>query len=136
MKLSTKTIYGIKALLELALQENAEVNTTEIAKAQKIPVKFLEQIMAILKRNKLVVSSRGSRGGYLLAKKAGEITLHDVVELLDGSISLTANVKKGNNLIAILRGIEGKLIAELKKVTLEDLAEERVKEAGVLLYNI
>ena len=136
MKLSVKTIYGIKALLEIATHNGSEVNSAEIAKAQKVPVKFLEQILAILKRNKLVVSSRGPSGGYLLAKQPKAITLFDVVELLDGTISLTANLKKGNNLQVVLQGIEGKLIAELKIVTLEDLAEEKARETGVLLYNI
>jgi Rrf2 family transcriptional regulator, cysteine metabolism repressor len=136
MKLSNKTIYGIKALLEIALHNGSEVNSNEIAAAQKVPAKFLEQIMAILKRNKLVISSRGRSGGYLLAKKPNEITLFDVVELLDGAITLTANLKKGNNLQTVMQGIEGKLVAELKKVTLEELAEEKARETGVLLYNI
>lgn len=136
MKLSNKTIYGIKALLEIALHNGSEVSSAEIAAAQKVPAKFLEQIMAILKRNKLVVSSRGPSGGYLLAKKPKEITLFDVVELLDGAITLTANLKKGNNLLAVMQQIENKLVHELKNVTLEDLAEEKTKETGVLLYNI
>jgi Rrf2 family protein len=136
MKLSNKTIYGIKALLEIAIHNGSEVNSAEIAAAQKVPAKFLEQILAILKRNKLVLSSRGRSGGYLLAKQPKSITLFEVVELLDGAITLTANLKKGNNLLTVMQGIEGKLSAELKKVTLEDLAEEKAKETGVLLYNI
>jgi DNA-binding IscR family transcriptional regulator len=123
MKLANKTIYGIKALLEIALHNGSEVNNAEIAGAQRIPVKFLEQIMAILKRNKLVVSSRGRSGGYLLAKKPKAITL-------------TGNLKKGNNLQVVLSGVEERLAADLKNVTLEDLAEEKTRETGVLLYNI
>lgn len=136
MKLANKTIYGIKALLEIALHNGSEVNTAEIAGAQKIPAKFLEQIMAILKRNKLVVSSRGRSGGYLLAKKPKDITLYDLVELLDGAIALTGGLKKGNNLQVVLSGVEERLAADLKKVTLADLAEEKTRETGVLLYNI
>jgi Rrf2 family cysteine metabolism transcriptional repressor len=136
MKLANKTIYGIKALLEIALHNGSEVNNAEIAGAQRIPVKFLEQIMAILKRNKLVVSSRGRSGGYLLAKKPKDITLYDLVELLDGAITLTGNLKKGNNLQVVLSGVEERLAADLKNVTLEDLAEEKTRETGVLLYNI
>jgi Rrf2 family protein len=136
MKLSNKTVYGIKALLEIALHNGSEVNGAEIAKVQRIPAKFLEQILAILKRSKLVISSRGRSGGYLLAKPPKAITLFEVVELLDGAITLTANLKKGNNLLAVMKEIENKLIGELKKVTLEDLAEEKARETGVLLYNI
>jgi len=136
MKLSNKTIYGIKALLEIALHNGSEVNSAEIAAAQKVPAKFLEQILAILKRNKLVVSSRGRSGGYLLAGKPKDITLYDLIEILDGEINLTGNLKKGSNLQVVLRGVEERLVADLQKVTLEDLAEEKARETGVLLYNI
>ena len=69
MKLSVKTQYGLQALFELALTAPAERRISEIAAAQKIPARFLEQILLVLKRRGLVASSRGQHGGDALAEK-------------------------------------------------------------------
>ncbi|MFA6549206.1 MAG: Rrf2 family transcriptional regulator, partial [Candidatus Margulisiibacteriota bacterium] len=101
-----------------------------------IPVKFLEQILTVLKRGKIIESSRGREGGYSLLKEPKEITLYDLIELMEGAVDFTANIKKGDTIINRIKEVENKLITELKKITVEDLIEEKAKETGVLLYNI
>lgn len=87
MKLSTRTRYGIRAILELA--ENygkGPLQLKKIAKDQGISIKYLEQLMAILKSAGIVNSNRGSKGGYFLAKPPKEIKLSDCFNYLEGPI--------------------------------------------------
>lgn len=87
MKLSTRTRYGIRALLELAEnQDQGPLQLKKIAAKQDISVKYLEQLIAILKSTGLVRSVRGARGGYLLAKPASEIKLSEAFTALEGPV--------------------------------------------------
>ena len=76
MKLTTRSEYALLALVYLARQGGESfIPIDEIATAQRIPSKFLEQLMLALKRNKYLYSQRGQKGGYRLAKPASEISL-------------------------------------------------------------
>jgi len=87
MRLSTRSTYGIRALVELALAAgHGPISATFIAKRQDLPVAYLEQLLHRLKRHGLVSSVRGPRGGYRLAKEARRITMADVVGVLDGRL--------------------------------------------------
>jgi Rrf2 family transcriptional regulator, iron-sulfur cluster assembly transcription factor len=89
MKLSAKTRYSARILIELALQEKqGAVQVSKIAFSQKIPVKYLEQLLRKLKIAGLVTSVRGPKGGHLLAKAANQITLGNVVRLFEGQANL------------------------------------------------
>lgn len=88
MKLSKKSEYGLRALLELALvHEKTTLQRRDIADRQHIPVEFLEQILLTLKRAGLVSSRRGVNGGYDLIKQPNEITLGQVIRILDGPLA-------------------------------------------------
>lgn len=87
MKVSLKATYGIIAALDLARSNGtAPVQSKAIARRQGIPLRFLEQVLHAMKRAGLVDSQRGARGGYLLGKPSGEISLAEIVEALDGPI--------------------------------------------------
>ncbi|MDL2236581.1 Rrf2 family transcriptional regulator [Christensenellaceae bacterium OttesenSCG-928-K19] len=87
MKLSTKGKYGLRALVDLAVNSGEEaVSINSIAQRQDISEGYLEQLMAKLKKAGIVVSTRGARGGYTLAKPADEIWVGDVLRALEGSI--------------------------------------------------
>lgn len=89
MKLSTKTRYGTRILIELALQVNQGVTqVSKIAFNQRIPVKYLEQILRALKQAGVVKSVRGPKGGHLLAKDPAQISLGQIVRLLEGQTDL------------------------------------------------
>jgi len=86
-KISQKTEYSIRALIELALRGPDQlVPAREIAEAQGIPLRFLEQQIAQLGRAGLVESLRGSGGGCRLAREAGEIHVADVVDAMEGPL--------------------------------------------------
>ena len=89
MKLSKRGEYGMRALINLASHpdQNAVVQIKDIAAAEKIPVKFLEQILVSLKNAGLVQSRLGSVGGYYLSKPADQITLGQIERILDGPLA-------------------------------------------------
>ena len=86
MKLSTRSTYGMRALVELALASgHGPVSAALIAKRQELSVAYLEQLLHRLKKQGLVSSVRGPRGGYVLAREPQRITMADVVRILDGA---------------------------------------------------
>jgi len=91
MKLSTKSRYGLRVLLQIALdseREGAVVTGHDLAERQEISEPYLEQIMIPLKRAGLVTTTRGCRGGYRLKKPAREITVLEIIELFEGELVL------------------------------------------------
>ena len=86
MKLSTRTKYGTRALMTLALAEDDRVmSTREVADKQDISFKYLEQIMSALRAGGLVNSRRGQSGGYTLSRQPEKINLLQVYRVLEGS---------------------------------------------------
>ena len=90
MKLSTRTRYGTRMILDMAQHYNGRpIQLGEISKRQNVSLKYLEQIIRPLKEAKLIKSFRGSKGGHMLNKSPQEITVGEVVALLEGGASLT-----------------------------------------------
>ncbi|NMB34815.1 MAG: Rrf2 family transcriptional regulator [Firmicutes bacterium] len=88
MKLSTRGRYGLRAMLDIALEEKAgPVAAHTIAKRQKISKKYLEQLLTTLKKAGLIKSVRGPQGGYVLGFNASEITAGDIIRALEGPIA-------------------------------------------------
>ena len=88
MKLSTKGRYGLRAVLDLALNSETEaVALSGIAERQSISISYLEQLVAKLKKAGIVESTRGARGGYILARPAEEISVGDILRALEGDLS-------------------------------------------------
>lgn len=95
MKLTSRSEYALLALVYLARQDgDGYVSVETIAKAQKIPAKFLEQIMLALKNGHYVQSVKGQHGGYRLAKATNKITLAEVIRLFDGALAPSESVSK------------------------------------------
>ncbi len=95
MKLSKKSEYGLRALLELTLAHGkSTLQRHDIAERQHIPVEFLEQILLALKRAGLLSSRRGVKGGYTLIKAPEDITLGQVIRILDGPLAPIGCVSK------------------------------------------
>lgn len=88
MKLSTKGEYATRAVLYLSQRYGGEViQIHEIARHEKIPVKYLEQILLALKNAGLLRSKKGVKGGYYLARSPEEITMGEVVRVMDGALA-------------------------------------------------
>lgn len=89
MKLSTRGRYGIHAMYDLACNYKSGPQPIKaIAERQTIPEAYLEQLFAVLKREKLVNSVRGAQGGYTLSRAPEEITVGDVLRTLEGGLNL------------------------------------------------
>ena len=96
MKLSTKSDYGVRALIELALSgEGLPVQRAEIAARQRIPESYLDHLLAQLRRDGFVRSVRGPGGGHLLTRDPAEMCLLHVIESLEGSVAPIACLEDG-----------------------------------------
>lgn len=86
MRFSAKGRYGVRAMIDLALHQSGRpISARAVAERQEISADFLEQIFRQLRRKKLVHSTRGPRGGFVLARPAGEINVLDILSALDES---------------------------------------------------
>jgi Rrf2 family transcriptional regulator, iron-sulfur cluster assembly transcription factor len=89
MKLSSKGLYGVQAIFDLAFHaEAAGAQVKEICERQNIPARFLEQVFQDLRKAGIVTSKRGPRGGYQLAAAPDRIRVGDIVRALEGPIEL------------------------------------------------
>ena len=89
MKLSTKSRYGTRFILDLVQQKDkCAIQLSDISKRQNISLKYLEQIIIPLKKARYIEGIRGARGGYILVKSPQEITIGEIVELLEGGTEI------------------------------------------------
>jgi len=134
MRLSTRARYGTRLMLELALNfNNGTIFLKDIAEKEEISEKYLSHLVIPLKSSGLISSSRGAHGGYQLTKSPSQITLKEIVQTLEGSISCVECVKNPSICPRVskcaTRGIweklDEKISDELSSVTLEDLANSQ-----------
>ena len=94
--LSKKSKYGLKAMLELAAVESGQrpIQASELAERQQLPKKFLEAILLELTRHGLLQSKLGRGGGYVLTRKPGDITVGEVIRVLEGPLALIPCVSR------------------------------------------
>jgi Rrf2 family protein len=90
MKFSTRSRYGVRFLVYLGANTNGPVTLNEVSRNEKISIKYLEQIARILKPAGLLSVTRGSKGGYSLAKNPSKISLVELFEVLEGRIEPVA----------------------------------------------
>jgi Rrf2 family transcriptional regulator, cysteine metabolism repressor len=88
MLFSTKAEYGVRLMIELGRQPGSTpISLNSVAEAERLPLSYLEHLVAKLRKAGLVTSTRGAHGGYRLAKPATEITMDAVVQALEGQIA-------------------------------------------------
>ena len=96
MKISKKCQYALKAVFELAWQDSDEpIRTQTIAKAQHVSLRFMEIILNELKHGGFVESRRGNEGGYMLARDVRKLSVREIIEYIEGPISLAENGDDG-----------------------------------------
>lgn len=144
MKLSTRTRYGIRAILELAENYgNGPLQLRVIARHQGVSVKYLEQLMAMLKSAGIVRSVRGSKGGYILAKIPDQIKVSECFECLEGPVITTECVEdegfceRTNDCIArqVWTEVQKTVMGVLQSMTLQSLVD-RNKHNKAINYHI
>jgi Rrf2 family transcriptional regulator, cysteine metabolism repressor len=132
LAITSKSPYALSALVELARKGgSAPVPIGEIAKRREIPVQFLEGLFASLRRAGILQSQRGVRGGYTFARPPGEITVLEVVELLEGELGADAE-KSGPIWTEAIDAVKGVLGGS----TIADVAEKEARSAGAAMYYI
>ena len=87
MEISARSEYAVRALAELANAGGGPLTVADIATAQDIPIRFLQNILLQLRQRSLVHSQRGAEGGYRLARPASDITLADILRAIDGPLA-------------------------------------------------
>jgi Rrf2 family protein len=146
VRLSAKSEYAVKALLDLALHTGAELQPIqEIAARQGIPQRYLEQVLLGLKRAGFLVSRRGSAGGYRLGRPPDQITVGAVLRAVEGSESAEASRRGGRrppaddvgDLAELWKEIDAAVSGVIDRLTLEDLrrrADERRRTARPMYH--
>jgi len=129
ISITTKSPYALQALTELGrAREPGPVPIGELAKRREIPVQFLEQLFATLRRAGILKSQRGVHGGYSFAREPSAIGVLEVVELLDGPLGRDAD--------GIFAEAAGAARSVLEAVTVADLVEREARDAGAAMYHI
>ena len=122
MKISKKSEYALHALVFMARDPSQLYTIQKISSSAKIPNKFLEQILLMLRHGGLLTSRRGAGGGYLLAKDPKMIRLLDIVQIIEGSDPPPEQSKtRGTPVELFLLELEHQLIHQLQYTTIEDL---------------
>lgn len=129
MKLSTRTRYGIRAVLELAMHYGkGPLQTKIIAQRQNISVKYLEQLMSILKTAGFVRSVRGAKGGYILAKHPRQTNLLELFKALEGPLVTVACVEDEGYCTHVSDCIARELWSDLQNAVEQVLSSTNLQE--------
>jgi len=129
ISITSKSPYAVLALAELGRSSGAEpVPLGELARRREMPVQFLEQLFAVLRRAGVVSSQRGVKGGYRFAREPAAITVLEIVELLDGPLGRDAQ-----GVFADAAGAARRVLAD---TTIADVIERETREAGASIYHI
>ncbi|PYS39003.1 MAG: hypothetical protein DMG14_15555 [Acidobacteria bacterium] len=149
MKISARDEYACSAVLELALNYDTEspVRVQDIAQRQRIPMKFLFQIMQILKRVDIVRSRRGTEGGYTLTRPPSQITVGDVIRSISGPFVQLSCLDSGNladdcgkqnpcQFKPIWAEVDRAIGNVLNSVTFEELVRRERTSQRQLMYHI
>ncbi|HEY2380477.1 MAG TPA: Rrf2 family transcriptional regulator [Terriglobia bacterium] len=138
--MSARDEYACSAVLELALNYDSEapVRVQDIAQRQAIPMKFLFQIMQILKRVEIVRSRRGTEGGFTLTRAPSQITLGDVVRAMSGPFVQLSSLDNGKDsqFKLIWDDVDRAIGGVLNNITFEELVRRERSNQRRLMYHI
>ncbi|TGY44432.1 Rrf2 family transcriptional regulator [Clostridium sartagoforme] len=143
MKISTKGRYGLRALIDLAINmESENVSIKAISERQSISERYLEQIFSLLRKAGIILGRKGAQGGYILGKEPKDLTIIDILKVLEGdSIFIDINDKEENDLEAFInknlwKDINLIIRDYFTSITLEDLVDNYKKSKDNIIYYI
>ena len=143
MKISTKGRYGLRALIDLAINMDLEnVTIKTISERQNISERYLEQIFSLLRKGGIIVGRKGAQGGYSLSKKPNEYTVGEILKILEGeNILIDANSNDGNDLEDFINrrlwnDINVVINNYFDSITLQDLVDDYNKSKDNIIYYI
>jgi Rrf2 family cysteine metabolism transcriptional repressor len=134
--ISNKAKYALATMFELALANtNSPIQAKQVANRCNIPIKFLEHILSDLRQAGVVISQRGPHGGYFLAKPSEDITVGDIVSIIDGPITLSETYCGCIILTEFWQSVESD-IETIMGVPLSELVFNKQKKEKVVNYAI
>jgi len=143
MKISTKGRYGLRALIDLAINvEKENVTIKTISERQNISERYLEQIFSLLRKGGIIVGKKGAQGGYNLIKNKSELTIGEILRVLEGeNILIDINPLEENDIENFVNKNLwcniNKIISDyFDSITLEDLVEDYNSSEESLIYYI
>lgn len=129
ISITSKSPYAVAALAELARSSSEQpVPIGELARKRDVPVQFLEQLFAALRRAGVISSQRGVKGGYRFARDPSTITVLEIVELLDGPLGRDAD--------GVFEDAADAARKVLAQTTIANVLEREMRDAGASMYHI
>jgi Rrf2 family protein len=129
ISITSKSPYAVLALAELASSAGDDpVPIAELARRRDVPVQFLEQLFAVLRRAGVISSQRGVKGGYRFAREPSQVSVLEIVELLDGPLGRDAQ-----GIFADAADAARRVLAQM---SITDVVERERREAGAAMYHI
>jgi Rrf2 family transcriptional regulator, cysteine metabolism repressor len=129
ISITSKSPYAVLALAELARSSGDQpVPIGELARKRDVPVQFLEQLFAVLRRGGIISSQRGVKGGYRFAREPSAVTVLEIVEMLDGPL--------GRDAQGVFEEAAAAARTVLAQTTIADVLEREMRDAGASMYHI
>lgn len=142
MIISSKGKYGLVALMDICLYSGSEVVTLKsVSKRQDISERYLEQIFSILKKGGIINSKKGAQGGYFLARKPKDITVGEILNILEGYLKIVSPSEEKNDIECFMQkkiwnNINRQIETYFNSITLEELVKDYIEGKITIMYYI
>ena len=142
MIISSKGKYGLVALMDICLYSRSEAVTLKsVSKGQDISERYLEQIFSILKKGGIINSKKGAQGGYFLARKPKDITVGEILNILEGYLKIVSPSEEKNDIECFMQkkiwnNINRQIETYFNSITLEELVKDYIEGKITIMYYI
>ena len=142
MIISSKGKYGLVALMDICLYSRSEAVTLKsVSKRQNISERYLEQIFSILRKGGIITSKKGAQGGYFLARTAADITVGEILNILEGDLKIVSPSEERNDIECFMQkniwnNINRQIEEYFDSVTLEALVKDYIEGKIAIMYYI
>lgn len=142
MIISSKGKYGLVALMDICLYSGSEAVTLKsVSKRQNISERYLEQIFSILRKGGIITSKKGAQGGYFLARTAADITVGEILNILEGDLKIVSSSEERNDIECFMQkniwnNINRQIEEYFDSVTLEALVKDYIEGKIAIMYYI
>ena len=142
MIISSKGKYGLVALMDICLYSRSEAVTLKsVSKRQDISERYLEQLFSILKKGGIINSKKGAQGGYFLARKPKDITVGEILNILEGYLKIVSPSEEKNDIECFMQkkiwnNINRQIETYFNSITLEELVKDYIEGKITIMYYI
>ena len=142
MIISSKGKYGLVALMDICLYSRSEAVTLKsVSKRQDISERYLEQIFSILKKGGIINSKKGAQGGYFLARKPKDITVGEILNILEGYLKIVSPSEEKNDIECFMQkkiwnNINRQIEKYFNSITLDELVKDYIEGKITIMYYI